>query len=162
MAQETQPPTDGKFVRLKDWRRRLTDWVSVAERTPFRWGTFDCGLMAADAVKAITGTDPAEPVRGRYGSAEEALDILSDYAGKSGLTGSYEALSAFCDEHLGDHVHPNLARKGDVVLGGFQLRGEMAYTLMVDLGGNYLVAGGDGATQVRKQDVLAACAWRIG
>lgn len=43
---------------------------------PFRWGTADCLMFAADVAAAITGTDPVARLRGRYTTAIGAQRIL--------------------------------------------------------------------------------------
>lgn len=50
--------------RLPDWPLRLDALVHERARVPFAWGSNDCALFAADAVRAITGHDPAAGLRG--------------------------------------------------------------------------------------------------
>jgi hypothetical protein len=51
---------------MTDRRSRLLDYIETVRREPFEYGKCDCGLFAAGAVAAMTGTDPAEALRGRY------------------------------------------------------------------------------------------------
>lgn len=50
--------------RLKNWPSLLDAFIESRRNEPFRWGVNDCGLFAADAVRAITGIDPAAAIRG--------------------------------------------------------------------------------------------------
>lgn len=47
-----------------------------AKALPFSWGTADCLSWCADCAKAITGTDPAEKLRGRYESEASAKRVM--------------------------------------------------------------------------------------
>lgn len=65
-----------KLNRLPDWERRL---ALVTERhldTPGAWGVADCLLTVADAVDAVTGTDPAAKIRGTYSSELGAAKLM--------------------------------------------------------------------------------------
>jgi len=55
---------------------------------PFRWGESDCALWAADAVHAVTGTDFAAAMRGRYSTAAQARSLLRPLGGLHGLLAS--------------------------------------------------------------------------
>lgn len=74
-------------------------------REPFGWGVHDCCLFAADAVKALTGVDPAAGFRGTYSTAAEAVDVLA-------RIGGIEAAAA----RVGSEIRPLFARQGDVGL----------------------------------------------
>lgn len=52
---------------------------------PFAWGRHDCCLFAADAVRAVTGHDPAADLRGTYATAAEAAAALARAGGLVGL-----------------------------------------------------------------------------
>lgn len=62
--------------RLPDWRRRLELYLAEVANRPFAFGRHDCGLFAAGAIEAMTGKDPGEPYRDRYGSFKGALKAL--------------------------------------------------------------------------------------
>lgn len=65
-----------KLTRLPDWDRRLARLVNQHKSTPGVWGVSDCLLTVADAVEAITGTDPAADIRGKYKTEAGAARIL--------------------------------------------------------------------------------------
>jgi hypothetical protein len=94
--------------RKPGWRSALHLEIERHRREPFSWeaGT-DCAMFAADCVKAMTGTDPAEAFRGRYRSAEGALRAVKR-AGFSDLAGLAASVA--------EEVHPAKARVGDVAL----------------------------------------------
>ena len=62
--------------RHGDWQTRFDAWLGDAARAGFKWGENDCCMSAANAVLACTGTDLAEPWRGRYETAAGAVKRL--------------------------------------------------------------------------------------
>ncbi len=92
-------------ARLIDWPERLAEFVQSRRDTPFSWGGNDCCLFAADAVQAVTGTDPAADLRGTYAAALDAARLVEELGG-------IEAIAA---ARLGDEIPVLLARRGDVV-----------------------------------------------
>ncbi len=49
--------------RVDDWSRLLREAVERHRALPFRWGVSDCGIMASDCVRAVTGFDPLRGIR---------------------------------------------------------------------------------------------------
>ncbi|MBZ9985661.1 hypothetical protein LB572_00975 [Mesorhizobium sp. BH1-1-5] len=64
------------LTRLPDWDRRLARVVNRHISLPGEWGVADCLLTFADAVEAVTGTDPAASIRGSYKTARGALGLI--------------------------------------------------------------------------------------
>ncbi len=62
--------------RLPDWRPRLTAYLAETAHQGFRYGSNDCALFAAGAVRAMTGQDPAAAWRGTYSTLEGGLERL--------------------------------------------------------------------------------------
>lgn len=95
--------------RLPDWRPRLSALVAACFQRRFEWGVHDCALFAADAILAMTGTDPARDLRGRYASARGARKLMRamGFADKAAL------LSALLPE-----VPPARAAQGDIAVLG--------------------------------------------
>jgi hypothetical protein len=62
--------------RLSDWRPRLTAYLAETAREGFRYGSNDCALFSAGAVRAMTGHDPAAAWRGTYTTLEGGLKRL--------------------------------------------------------------------------------------
>lgn len=98
--------TSGDDVtRLSDWRIRLETYLHEVWREPFVYGSHDCGLFAAGAVKAMTGEDFGEGYRGGYKTLTGALRKLkmAGFANHADLAAS-----------LFDEVHPSAAQVGDL------------------------------------------------
>ena len=66
-------------MRNKNWPEKLVTYLQENLDTPFKWGTFDCCLFAANAVHAMTGKDFAEPFRGKYTTEKGAAKALIKY-----------------------------------------------------------------------------------
>jgi len=49
--------------RVQGWESKLDKFVESRHNTRFEWGKHDCCLFACDAVKEITGEDPAYAFR---------------------------------------------------------------------------------------------------
>lgn len=65
------------LMRAPDWRIALMQYLADAARAPLRFGTHDCAIFAAGAVKAMTGHDFAAAYRGRYDSLAKGLRLLA-------------------------------------------------------------------------------------
>jgi len=88
-----------------NWRVYLDALLFTRLQTPFNWGTNDCALFAADAVRDTTGEDLAANLRG-YTTARQALRIISAHGG----------LQAIATRALGEPLPPTYACTGDVAL----------------------------------------------
>lgn len=60
---------------------RLAEFTTGRRRQPYAWGTNDCVTFAADAVEAVTGTDPLAELRGAWTSESEAMTVLEAQGG---------------------------------------------------------------------------------
>lgn len=67
-------------MRRPDWPVHLDALIRAMSGRRFAYGSFDCCLFAADAVLAITGTDPAAGMRD-YTGRRAALEILKREGG---------------------------------------------------------------------------------
>lgn len=94
------------LARLPSWQTRFALLCMARRVRAFEWGQHDCCLWAADAVHAITGTDFAADLRGRYATAAEATRVLKTVGGVRGVATA----------RLGEPVGPLMATVGDVVL----------------------------------------------
>ena len=92
--------------RLPNWPQLLATHLQAVQATPFEWATHDCCTFAGDAVKAITGTDPMQDLRGTYTTALQAARVLQAEGG----------LPAAVSKRMGFGKLPALAQRGDVVL----------------------------------------------
>lgn len=71
------------------------------------YGNWDCCIMAADVVLAVSGVDHMADFRGRYTSLREAVGLIRELGHSSLL----EATAA----RLGDPINPLEAWRGDIV-----------------------------------------------
>lgn len=103
-------------MKYSDWPQRLAAYLTAHADKPFLWGTHDCALFIAGAVRAQTGRDIAADYRG-YDDAEGALRSLCRVLRLKPSVGMAALLSAAMDRELaGRHDTPRLAQRGDVVL----------------------------------------------
>ena len=63
--------------RAPGWRSALHRVIEARRRTAFAYGSQDCGLFAADCVRASTGVDLAAAYRGQYVSLAEGQALLA-------------------------------------------------------------------------------------
>lgn len=96
--------------RKPAWPSLLVKELDAACARPFVWGKHDCALFACDTVKALTGTDPAVNLRGRYHDARGAMRVIASYGGLDKLA---EKIAA---EHGCAEISPSMAWRGDVCL----------------------------------------------
>jgi hypothetical protein len=61
---------------MKDWRKRLDDYLDGIDGKPFEWLSLNCGFFAADCVLAQTGVDFASEFRGRFTTEKGAARAL--------------------------------------------------------------------------------------
>lgn len=128
-----------------DLPERLQAFIDSRRDRPFAWGSHDCALFAADWVESVTGSDPADGIRGRYQTALGAGRVIKREGG----------LEAIANSRLGERVEPKLAQRGDVVL----LEGSHGPTLGVCLGVDAAAPGEDGLMLVPMNRAQAA--WRV-
>lgn len=181
-AADTIPHTPKtNVVRLAGWPSRLAAFLDVARRRVLDWGTFDCCLMAADAIRVQTGVDVAASFRAtksgrrRYTTAKGAVTALRRYLNRDPVTGQYgdwqgrpmgdliEALAErIADQHGFAEVPVLMAQRGDVVLvdAGADADGQAGRALGVCIGARVAVLGLDGFGYVPLRGCLRA--WRVG
>jgi hypothetical protein len=94
-------------LRLPDWRPRLTAYLAEIAPEAFRYGSNDCALFAAGAVRAMTGHDPAAGYRGVYSTFEGGLKRLR----KAGFEDHVAQAASLFQE-----VPPAFAQVGDITL----------------------------------------------
>jgi len=67
--------------RMQGWESKLDKFVESRHNARFEWGKHDCCLFACDAVKEITGEDPAYAFRGKYKDGVGAYELIKEYGG---------------------------------------------------------------------------------
>ena len=96
------------LCRAPDWEERLAVFLDRKREEPFKWGSHDCALFAADAIKAMTGTDPGEAFRDTYSDRAGSALALRDHGAGTLL----KTVTAW----LGAPKHPAFAQRGDLVM----------------------------------------------
>lgn len=133
--------------RHPQWEERLNAFAEKAATQPYAPSRWDCLLMPADAVKAVTGSDHGRGHRGKYRTEAQS----SAYLRKLGFDNPAEFLdSLFEQKPIG------FAQRGDLVL----CKTETGNNPGVCMGEFALVAGEDGA--LRAPRGLWLKAWAIG
>ena len=95
-------------MRKKDWSEKLVNYLLDNLDTPFEWGTFDCCLFAANAVREMTGKDFAAPFRDKCTTEKGAAKALIKY-GQGDIKSTLNAIFG--------PLKPRLkAGRGDLVL----------------------------------------------
>ncbi|MGA2650427.1 MAG: hypothetical protein ABSF28_07880 [Terracidiphilus sp.] len=128
-----------KLVREIHWATRsLHLFLRANARTPFKWGTFDCALFAADGIKAMTGVDIAADFRGKYSTEEEAFALIKHITGGT----TVEDAAAYCAAKHGlkEWKSPLFAQRGDLCV--LEDSGRLI-TGLVHLNGRHIVAAGE-------------------
>lgn len=141
-------------ARLPAAAEALARLLAERERAPFKWGTVDCVLWAADAVYAQVGVDPAADFRGRYSSGLQAQRVIAAAGG---------SLHAIASAALGDPLRsPMLACAGDVGLVMGPVVGEAGHraALAVCLGLWWALPAAQGLALQPLESATAA--WRVG
>lgn len=95
-------------MRHPDWENRLTDYLISVREKPHAYGSHDCVLFCANAVRALTGKDFARGHRRKYRSQASAVRHLK----RLGFSSFAELISSHFEE-----VPPSFAHRGDIVMG---------------------------------------------
>ena len=101
------------MTRRPDWQARLHAFLMEHRSDAFRYGRWDCCLFVCDAVRAMTGVDPAADFRGSYSSRAEARRALIAHVGSASVEAVVEAVTA---KHGMPETGVLHARRGDVAL----------------------------------------------
>ena len=96
--------------RLDNWPALLNTFFEKHKSNPGKWGEADCCMFACDAILAITGTDIAADVRGKYDTEDSAKEMLKERGGLNKLATTRMA-SYSCEI-----INRNFAQRGDLVL----------------------------------------------
>lgn len=100
--------TPSQIVRAPDWEDRLSTYLDRVAEEPFAWGSHDCALHAASAIKAMTGVDPGSAFRGQYDTRTGSAAALREHGDGTLL----KTVTAW----LGAPKHASQAKRGDIVM----------------------------------------------
>jgi hypothetical protein len=132
--------------RHPDWLARLGAYLEEVRERPFRWGSSDCALFAAGAVRAMTGADLGADWRGRYRSARGAARILR--------ARGFAGLADVADAHF-EAVAPASAGIGDLAA----VPGDAGLALGVVQGAGVYVLFPEGLALIAREEAVRA--WRV-
>lgn len=120
-------------MRVATWRADMHKVIDEKMRRPYEPGKHDCALFFADIAKAITGTDPAKGLRGKYKTLARGLVLLK----KKGFNDHVEMIASLYPE-----IHPSMAAVGDAVV--FKVDDEIGYALGVVISDRAMVLRPEG------------------
>ncbi len=135
------------LVRVEDWPTALSVETNALSDRPHEWGVNDCAIFAADAIRAMTGTDLMKSIRGRYKTAIGAARVIKN--------DGFDGLAEYVDSLLPE-ISLSQAKRGDLILcygpeGDFLAIRERSFAVG---------PGHRGAEQVDPRQFLKA--WRVG
>ena len=96
-------------MKLRDWERRLADYLDGVRADVDALGPVPCARFAADAAQAQTGVDYHAPYRGRYKNEIGAAKVMRQIGGGD-LPGTF-------DKHF-EQKPKALSRRGDLIFNG--------------------------------------------
>jgi len=100
------------LVRIDAWQSALSEYLLDAQGVHFLYGVQDCGLFVAGAIRAMTGVDVAEKLRG-YSDRREAFMRIAALCGFPTM----EAAAVYLAGLYGIPEVPVLcAQRGDAVM----------------------------------------------
>jgi hypothetical protein len=99
-------------MRKEDWPVQLHRYIDSIQDARFAYGAFDCGLLAAGCIEAMTGEDLAADLRG-YTSAREALAACKRVCGSYSIRNLGEYIAA---KHGLKEVPVLMAQRGDLAI----------------------------------------------
>jgi hypothetical protein len=122
-------------MRQDNWPYAFGAYINSVHRTPFAYGSHDCGILAAGVVKALTGVDALPNIK--YTSRLELMRELKRAFGSPFLD---DAVSKLAAQHGWQEVKPTFAHRGDLVVIG---TGRHSRLGVVSLHGTHIMTPGD-------------------
>ena len=138
--------------RFQKWQRRLHQWLHAHARERHGYCIWDCALMSASHLDAITGSEHYVAYAGHYDSADGAADYLASL-GVDGLAG-------LATQILGVPLaNKKMAQRGDIVTFDTDLGPALG---IVDLSGMKIIGlDPSEAGFIRLPRSLSTAAWRV-
>jgi hypothetical protein len=119
------------MTRFSDWQERLDSFLTSNAKNHFTYGRWDCCLFVCDAIRTMTGIDPAEGFRESYVTRMGAMVIAKRKYGRASVRTIAERVTAKRDMPA---CLPTLAHRGDLVM----FKRPNDYSLgIVDLSGRF-------------------------
>jgi len=101
------------LARYPDWQSRLDRFLRERQFAAFQYGRWDCCLFVCDAIREMTGVDPAAVFRGRYRSRTEARQAIRELTGSRSIRAVVECVTASFGMA---EIPVRCAQRGDAVL----------------------------------------------
>ena len=121
--------------RTPHWAtREFHSFLLESATKSFAWGTNDCCMFPANAIKAFTGIDIAEDFRGKYTDQDSAFALIKTITG--GTTVADAAAYCATKHGLFEYEHPLMAKRGDLVV---VANGDNLIAGIVHLNGRHVV-----------------------
>lgn len=139
--------------RLPDWPQRLSEFFKVNRARKFQYGEWDCCLMAAAAIEAMTGAHPDPSFIGAYKTRPQCKYLIEKHTGKTGAEHIWRKVmqqSGYVERGAA------FAQRGDPVLikrtGGYSVG-------IIALDGDVIVAAGKGLVKIPRSKAVSS--WQI-
>jgi hypothetical protein len=143
-----------------NWQQHeFHDFLEARAMAPFVWGSNDCALFAADAIKSFTGVDLAADVRDKYTDEASALTVLKSFANGTSIADAIAACAVKAG--LEELAHPLMAQRGDLIVMKQQVEGLASLIAgVVHLNGREGVTVGEGGLVTLPLSSVVR-AWRV-
>lgn len=92
------------MIKLSDWEKRLSNFVSQNLNQPFEWGKRDCTTFAIDCIESMTGKQYEKPEY-TYTNMEEAIEF-------SKTVSLFDEMKKQVDAF---EIQPNFQTVGDII-----------------------------------------------
>lgn len=148
--------------RSHSWQtKELYEFFVARTAEPFAWGTNDCCIFPADAIKAMTGTDIAADFRGKYTDEASAFALIKSVTGFPTVS----AAASWCARKFGlvewedgnGKPAPLFAQRGDLAV--LEDAGRLIAGI-VGLNGRHVISVGEsGLLRLPLSAVVRA--WRV-
>lgn len=122
-------------MRQADWAYKLGEFVNSIHTTPFAYGTYDCGILAAGCIRALTGIDAMPSMT--YSTALEAAQECQRICGSPYLD---DLVASLAEQYGWTEVKPAFAHRGDLVVIGAKDQTRLG---VVSLHGTHIMTPGD-------------------
>jgi hypothetical protein len=147
-----QPRPHPTHPRHYQWQESMHKFVVSKATVPFAFGTNDCAMFVSDHIKAITGIDIAQGVRGTYSTE---LGAAKQYAAAGGLDTHFAKIAA---ANGFTEIPVVYAQRGDVL---FNPQSGQPALLVMDFDGIHAIGIHDTGTARIKARGNCTRAWRI-
>lgn len=139
--------------RLPDWPARLSAFFKENRSRKFQYGEWDCCLMAAAAIEAMTGVHPDPSCVGAYSNRGQCNCLIKRRTGKFGAQHIWRQVM----QQNGYEERPaSFAQRGDPVL----IKRTSSYSVgIVALDGDVIVAASKGLVKIPRDRAVSS--WQI-